>query len=375
MVHPTPQPRRQPTASTPSDKITKNKKPKSACDRCRGQKLRCIWDSPEQCRRCVRAKAICTVPRPKPMGRPPNVRGSSYVAYETQEDMTTQPIEETSPLGSSSSWNILDSVPSLTTTNNLSIASPQPDLLEFLNILPESSFGGVFTPNYGIAGFDVEGSSTGVLATSEVPASQTHVSQSNSVPPGDTTSHSPEEHLQCLRELCELNIALFQHPLHASSAKDQNTAQSHTTLDTTSDSSGDASTTKKPSFSVAELQIGQILSLTARIKKLVAENGGSERQFFQDRSTALLALGCYTRLELIYSRMLDTLQELQSCGEHLADIEPIMPDLSIDGFSLGGCRDVQLRFAMQICQEALERLRRSIGNSGDIRVRPLDRTN
>lgn len=233
----------------------------------------------------------------------------------------------------------------------------------------------MFTPNYGIAGFDVEGSSTGVLATSEVPASQTHVSQSNSVPPVDTTSHSPEEHLQCLRELCELNIALFQHPLHASSAKDQNTAQSHTTLDTTSDSSGDASTTKKPSFSVAELQIGQILSLTARIKKLVAENGGSERQFFQDRSTALLALGCYTRLELIYSRMLDTLQELQSCGEHLADTEPIMPDLSIDGFSLGGCRDVQLRFAMQICQEALERLRRSIGNSGDIRVRPLDRTN
>lgn len=115
--------------------------------------------------------------------------------------------------------------------------------------------------------------------------------------------------------------------------------------------------------------------MTARIKKLVAENGGSERQFFQDRSTALLALGCYTRLELIYSRMLDTLQELQSCGEHLADIEPIMPDLSIDGFSLGGCRDVQLQFAMQICQEALERLRRSIGDSGDIRVRPLDRTN
>ncbi|KAB8219913.1 hypothetical protein BDV33DRAFT_173129 [Aspergillus novoparasiticus] len=379
MVHPTTQPQRQPTASTPSNSITKSKKPKSACDRCRGQKLRCIWDNPEQCRRCARAKAICTVPRPKPMGRPPTVRSSSYVAYEAQEDMTTLPIEETSPLDSSSSgtvsWNILDSVPSLTTTNNLSIASPQPDILEFLNILPESTFGGVFTPNYGIAGFDVEGSGTGVLATSEVPVSQTQVSQSNSVPPGDTTSHSPEKHLQCLRELCELNIALFQHPLHANPAKDQNTEQSHTTLDTTSDSSGDASTTRKPRFSVAELQIGQLLSLTARIKKLVAENGGSERQFFQDRSTALLALSCYTRLELIYSRMLDALRELQSSGEHLTDTEPIMPDLSIDGFSLGGCRDVQLRFAMQICQEALERLRHSIGISGDIRVCPLDRTN
>ncbi|PIG79319.1 hypothetical protein AARAC_004270 [Aspergillus arachidicola] len=382
MVHPTPQPRRQPTSSTPSDKITKNKKPKSACDRCRGQKLRCIWDFPEQCRRCARAKAICTVPRPKPMGRPPTIRSSSYMAYEAQESMTAQPIEEASPLDSSSSgtvsWNILNSIPS----NNLSISSPQPDLLEFLNILPESTFGGVFTPNYGMAGFDVEGSGTGVsvddgpLATcglsGDVPVSQTRVSQ---VPPGDTTLHSPEEHLQCLKELCELNIALFQHPLHASPAQDQNAAQSHTTLETTCDASGDASTTKKPSLTVAELQIGQLLSLTARIKKLVAENGGSERQFFQDRSTALLALSCYTRLELIYSRMLDTLQELQSSGEHLADTEPIMPDLSIDGFSLGGCRDVQLRFAMQICQEALERLRHSIGISGDIRVRPLDRTN
>ncbi|KAE8324515.1 hypothetical protein BDV39DRAFT_207809 [Aspergillus sergii] len=386
MVHPTPQPRRQPTASTPSDKIAKNKKPKSACDRCRGQKLRCIWDSPEQCRRCARAKAICTVPRPKPMGRPPTVRNSSYVAYETQENMTTQPIEETSPLDSSSSgtasWNILDFVSSLTTTNNLSISSPQPDLLEFLNIVPESTFEGVFTPDYGTAGFDVEGSGTGVsvddgpLATSglpgDTPVSQSRVSQ---VPPDDTTLHSPEGHLQCLKELCELNIALFQHPLHASPAQDQNTEQPQTTPDTTNNSSGDASTTRKPSFSVAELQIGQLLSLTARIKKLVAENGGSEKQFFQDRSTALLALSCYTRLELIYSRMLDTLQELQSSSEHLADTEPIMPDLSIDGFSLGGCRDVQLRFAMQICQEALERLRRSIGITGDIRVRPLDRTN
>ncbi|KAK6835880.1 hypothetical protein RU639_001761 [Aspergillus parasiticus] len=388
MVHPTTQTQRQPIASTPSDKITKNKKPKSACDRCRGQKLRCIWDNSEQCRRCARAKAICIVPRPKPMGRPPNVRSSSYVAYEMQEDMTTQPIEETSPLDSSSSgtasWNILDSVPSLTTTNDLSFASPQPDLLEFSNILPESTFGGVFTPNYGTAGFDVQGPGTGVsiddgpLATSglsgDVLVSQSRVSQSNSVAPGDTTLHSPEENLQCLKELCELNIALFQHPLHASPAQDQNTEQSHTTFETISDSSGDASTTRKPSFSVAELQIGQLLSLTARIKKLVAENGGSEKQFFQDRSTALLALSCYTRLELIYSRMLDALRELESIGEHLADTEPIMPDLSIDGFSLGGCRDVQLRFAMQICQEALERLRRSIGIAGDIRVRPLDRT-
>lgn len=49
-----------------------NSKTRPACDRCRGQKLRCVWDDGAlQCRRCVRAKAFCTIPRARPMGRPP----------------------------------------------------------------------------------------------------------------------------------------------------------------------------------------------------------------------------------------------------------------------------------------------------------------
>jgi hypothetical protein len=188
---------------------------------------------------------------------------------------------------------------------------------------------------------------------------------------------SQEEHLHCLKELCEINIALFQHPLHTRPTPGQNQTNSQTMPPTTNHpSSADASSTSQPSFNVAQHELGRLLSLTARIKKLVSDNGGNGRQFFRDRSTALLALSCYTRLEVIYSRMLDALRVLQSSGRHL-ESEPIMPDLSIDGFSLGNCRDVQLGFTMQICQEAQERLRQTIGISigitGDVHVRPLDR--
>lgn len=44
---------------------------KVACDRCRGQKLRCVWDPrAPRCRRCERAKTVCAVLPPRPMGRP-----------------------------------------------------------------------------------------------------------------------------------------------------------------------------------------------------------------------------------------------------------------------------------------------------------------
>ena len=45
---------------------------KVACDRCRGQKLRCIWVDGKvgQCRRCAKANVMCTRLPPRPMGRP-----------------------------------------------------------------------------------------------------------------------------------------------------------------------------------------------------------------------------------------------------------------------------------------------------------------
>ena len=55
-------------ASNSTERGEKN----AACDRCRGQKLRCIWESVQatKCRRCTRADAICTVLPRRPMGRP-----------------------------------------------------------------------------------------------------------------------------------------------------------------------------------------------------------------------------------------------------------------------------------------------------------------
>lgn len=314
------------------------------------------------------------------------MRSSDYVSYDGK---IVESAEGPSPLGSESSgtrsWDFTEPLPSFTTANSLSAPSPQPDLLEFLNFLPESTFGNILSPNYGATSYSVEGNSDiipsidkTVMGTENNPPGdkstiQAGIPQPNPEAPGASTPNS-QEHLWCLKELCEINVALFQHPLHTGPIPSQRKTYEQTMPTTTSASgSADTPTTGKPHFSVAELQIGQLLSLTARIKKLVAENGGSERQFFQDRSTALLALSCYTRLELVYSRMLDALHELQNSGQHLTDPEPLMPDLSIDGFSLGKCRDVQLKFAIQICQEALKMLRQSIGISGDIQVHPLER--
>ena len=54
---------------------------KLACDRCRGQKLRCIWVDGKngQCRRCAKANVVCMRLPPRPMGRPsrPNRRCES----------------------------------------------------------------------------------------------------------------------------------------------------------------------------------------------------------------------------------------------------------------------------------------------------------
>ena len=82
-----------------------SQKEKAACDRCRGQKLRCIWDPKEpQCRRCARANAVCTVPLPRPMGRPPrrhrSASGSTHSRGQTQslespsEENPTVPVDD-----------------------------------------------------------------------------------------------------------------------------------------------------------------------------------------------------------------------------------------------------------------------------------------
>lgn len=88
------------SSSTRDNRLSKSSPPKAACDRCRGQKLRCIWDPKgPQCQRCARANTVCTVPLPRPMGRPPrhhrsassHIRGQSEGLYAWSEESPPAP--------------------------------------------------------------------------------------------------------------------------------------------------------------------------------------------------------------------------------------------------------------------------------------------
>lgn len=53
-------------------KVSRADHHKPACDRCRGQKLRCIWETEgTKCRRCTRAGSVCATSPRRPLGRPP----------------------------------------------------------------------------------------------------------------------------------------------------------------------------------------------------------------------------------------------------------------------------------------------------------------
>lgn len=58
-----------------SHRVAKTTLSKPSCGRCRGQKLRCIWDvDREKCQRCTKADTECAIPAPRPIGRPPRRR-------------------------------------------------------------------------------------------------------------------------------------------------------------------------------------------------------------------------------------------------------------------------------------------------------------
>ncbi|KAI9035771.1 Zn(II)2Cys6 transcription factor domain-containing protein [Aspergillus affinis] len=118
-----------------ADGVIKSSGPRPACERCRGQKLRCIWEtSSPQCRRCARAKAVCTIPRARPMGRPPRQcrDNSSYFGCDGEhppslEDsrLCMQSSDESMPLDGLA--------PSASIEGHKTAGLPSPDSLGFLN--------------------------------------------------------------------------------------------------------------------------------------------------------------------------------------------------------------------------------------------------
>ncbi|KAL4998838.1 hypothetical protein BDV10DRAFT_166401 [Aspergillus recurvatus] len=82
----------QPTQPTRPVSVDGQRLRRLACDRCRGQKLKCVrLGSSEKCQRCDTAKAVCTFGKPLPPGR----RASTRV---TAQEMRAQPSVPKSPV-------------------------------------------------------------------------------------------------------------------------------------------------------------------------------------------------------------------------------------------------------------------------------------
>lgn len=107
----------------------------------------------------------------------------------------------------------------------------------------------------------------------------------------------------------------------------------------------------QPILSLMYLKVGRLLSLTVQMRNLVlriasvhgttwtslhkAPHGTSH--ISPDRSTTLMVLTCYTRLEVIQTRAVETLRDVQRRGAPLSSSDCLMPTLEIDQFLLTSC--------------------------------------
>ncbi|KAK4032235.1 hypothetical protein C8A01DRAFT_20668 [Parachaetomium inaequale] len=373
------------------------RKEKAACDRCRGQKLRCIWDPKEpQCQRCARANAVCTVPLPRPMGRPPRrhrTASSSCHSRGQTQSLPESPSEE-NPAATVSGDDMEDTHMALSSVNVLS------DPLDFLPWFPEPDGLNLFAPRGPLTGITapVMPNSSTVIGGSRLFSPQSELfTQTLSNPLGgkpveaDPSNHpgldnadhmhfqvttaeeAGDNQVQLLTQLCELNVALFQHPLHREKDK---TAPSDA-------QPADNPSTNTPGMNVSDLRTGSLFEMTCRLKDIVMRiraqsgvdgsapqgggSGGRPERNYYDRPTALMALSCYTRLDVLYSRALEILVRVRNNG--VVPGLTMMPELVIDGFSMGACLDLQLGFLIQLHEQARDRIRACIRSAeGTTRV-------
>ncbi|KAK4247257.1 hypothetical protein C7999DRAFT_32339 [Corynascus novoguineensis] len=391
--------------------MAKGNSQKAACDRCRGQKLRCSWDPKEpQCQRCARANAVCTIPPPRPMGRPPrrqhrNQTNNNYASnpqdqnqnlyrWNEQSAACTPPVSDEDPDIVMNSANVLSDplefLPWFPEPDGLNFfaprgAMPQPmtappptpsETATINNNHPFTQQNGAFAATVSDGGKQTDGNYPN-------PAGIDDGAPMNFTSPG--SEESAEDQIQLLRQLCELNVALFQHPLYRERDKScLQTMLSPHPEDATprepvrnppgDDSSGTSNGCHMIEPNVNDLQTGNLFEMTCRLKDIItqirtldeAAGQGAKRY---DRSTALMALSCYTRLDLLYSRALDILARLRNNGPIAENTFQVMPELVIDGFSLGRCPDLQLSFLIHLHEKARDRIRSCIRSAeGDGRV-------
>ncbi|AEO57478.1 hypothetical protein MYCTH_2303692 [Thermothelomyces thermophilus ATCC 42464] len=380
---------------------------KAACDRCRGQKLRCIWDPKEpQCQRCARANAVCTIPPPRPMGRPPrqyrsqssssHSRGQTQSLYSWSEEnaTSTAPVSDEDTDIAMNSANVLsdplDFLPWFPEPDGLSLSAPRgtfPTPVTAPAPIPNGTpnvngtrpFGQqneIFASPLNNGGKPAEGNQSNHSGVDE--ADQMDYTTVENGGPGD-------DQIQLLTELCELNVALFQHPLHrekdkaglrtmlashSENARPQQPAEAPS-ADSSSNGSNGSSVIE---LNARELRTGNLFEMTCRLMDIVTriraqEEAAAQGQERYDRSTALIALSCYTRLDVLYSRALDILVRIRNNGPIPEGSHHLMPELVIDGFSMKRCLDLQLNFLIYLHGQARERIRSCIRSAeGTARV-------
>ncbi|KAI1475091.1 hypothetical protein F4774DRAFT_304217 [Daldinia eschscholtzii] len=266
-----------------SPKARKSRKTdiKPACDRCRGQKLRCIWDGDTKCRRCTRADSVCIVAARRRQGRPP--KGLSDSNAESMCSRSPAP----------------------------SVTSLMSDVLDWRSPLTSSA---------------------------KTTAPTTGVSSKGFAPLPTTTkidNVSIEGNASYVKELSDVQVAIINHPLHDDSATNQ--------------------------IRVAELQLGQLFTITSQLRDVTKQvisltPEDISHRALRDNATVLLVLSCYSRLDFVYARAVDILRDVQSSNQNLDDSYQLISGFSIDGFSLDACKEFQISFVLQLCEQIRQRL-------------------
>ncbi|KAI3326236.1 hypothetical protein HD806DRAFT_440806 [Xylariaceae sp. AK1471] len=386
---------------------------KPACDRCRGQKLRCAWEPDlHKCNRCIRAGTVCAMPPRRPIGRPPSRINSnttdttrehvfnSWDKYQDDTSMSTSinntttnpniPVPPPTAGGSNmtsmrnapwpaSPGNIMpDDAPwssaFMPSSSTVTASSAQWDFSNFAFTPPASlqlsleelvnEFSGSPTVvsgigtstqssphstndvnhQFGATGYNNNISPGSLDAGNDVP-----MPRGDSVPrSGNLRSRTGD--INYVKQLCDVHIALVQHPLHNEALAKQ--AQ---------DPAG-------TSARVADLQLGRLFALTVQLKEMTGSATSftgdniaeSSRKVPNDNATILLAFSCHERLDQLYARAIETLRDAQKSDQGLDASYQLMPGLSVDGFSLGACQDFQLSFVLQLCEQIRHRLAASL---------------
>ncbi|KAI0836430.1 hypothetical protein F5Y06DRAFT_273376 [Hypoxylon sp. FL0890] len=357
---------------------------KPACDRCRGQKLRCIWeDEAPKCRRCTRAETVCATAPRRPLGRPPSgfydsasEQSFGWKEYQADPDVPLQPrntdraaatqSHDAAPpgigfLSDDIRWSLIPGSPGNaftkpTSPRSNSFTSPSPamqfDLGEFLNDFSSTPANAVFgtnnrhdassPPSAAMANHDLATPSH----TIEMSRSPTALSLAGDVRmpmPNSVANEAPSMEVDSdyVKQLSDIQVALIHHPLHANSAR----SQVRNGLGTR----------------VADLQLGRLFALTVQLRAAAErvtplELEEMSRQVLRDNAMVLLALSCYNRLDYVYSQAVELLREVQRSDQKLDDSYQLMSGFAIDGFSLGACKEFQVSFVLQLCEQIRRRL-------------------